>query len=757
MEYLIRFRWALFLLLIFLSIGGLKYIKKALIPNNELSIWFVENDPTLKAYQDFSAQYGNDRLIMLLVHNSAGIFEQETIEQINKFTQQVVTVDGIKKTSSLTNSKDLFRIRINDTIRIKYVSPFSNVNLSDSKTLNSIRDQILSSSIFRGHLISEDGNSSIILIQLEAFEEIDAKRGIIIDEIESLARELFHSDEIYMGGLDVFTNELNKLSKHDFKLFMGITYLLISLLIFFSFNRWIYVLLSIGTMIISVMLTLSIYGIAGKQLNLFSLVIPSLIVILGLIHILHIINEFEFTRQKCKNPMSNKDVITQSLKKVFRPCLFTSLTTIIGFLSLLSSSTAVLKEFGLFAAVGILIVFICSFIFSAVILPYASISNSHSKIGLKISNLLVRISVDIQQSANKYWAAIVILCAISVFGISRIKADMFVMEYFPKSNKVIRDHHYITKHWGNYIPIDYLIKTNDGYSFKNSPMLKILNEFQKEVSAIPEINSAMSIINLIDKASTVILKKEIENLLTSPSQTHRFLNNLQHRSEIDISNFISDDYHTARITFTGPLLSVSDLEEKITQIKKIGEKHFGDKAKLSETSYPALYLKIMNYAVDSMLRSFGLAVILILITLIILLRNIQLALIAMIPNLFPIFLMLAFMGLAGINLDLTTATVASIALGIAVDDTIHILSHYQLEIKSGKYSASQAIANTHFHIGKIIVISSIVLFAGYIILLFASIKTVVYFGILTLVAISAALIGDIILLPLLLKLFKIKA
>jgi len=756
MKFLIQFRWIITIVIILLVIAGIPYLKTALIPNNELSIWFVENDPALKAYQDFNARYGNDRLVMLLVHDPAGIFQHERIQQINNLTRQVVEIDGVKKVYSLTNLKDLFRIRMNDTIRIKYESPFSGVNAEDPESMNKIREQILGSTLFMGHVINKEGNSSIILIQLEAFDEIDFKRGRIIDEIEFMASESFHTDEIYMGGLDVITYGLNKLSKHDFGLFMGITYCVMFLLIFFFFRRWVYAFLALGAMMISVMLTLSIYGFAGKHLNLFSLVIPSLVVILGLVNILHIINEFEFSSRQDGQSRTREALISHSLKKVFKPCLFTTLTTMIGFLALLSSSTVVLREFGLFAALGILIAFICSFVFSALVLQYVSLSNSGNHITSWIADQLVILSKDIQLNTKKYWAGILIVCVVSIFGISKIKADMFILGYLPASNEVVRDNNYITQHWGDYFPIDFLVTTSQGYSFKNPLMLQVLNEFQKEVDSIPEINSSMSIVNLIDKASTVILNKDIEQLLTSFVQTNQFLNKLRKRPEIDISNFISDDYHTARITLTGPIISVSELEEKVDQILRISERHFGQKAKLSVTSYPALFLKIMNYAVDSMVKSLGLAIVLIFITLALLLKNIRLALIAMIPNLFPIFLMFAFMGAMGINLDLATATVASIALGVAVDDTIHILSHYQEEIKSRHCSILDAIIKTYFHIGRIVVISSIVLCVGYLVLLLASIKTVVYFGVLTFVAVSAALIGDIVLLPLLLKSSKIK-
>jgi len=753
MEFLVRFKIIFAAALLLLSIAGIPYVKKALVPNNELKIWFVEDDPTLKAYQDFCDRYGNDRLIMILVHDPEGIFQYSRIQQIKKITQQLGKVNGVSRVHSLTNMKDLFRTRINDTLRIKYESPFPDRIAEDPDTMNKIKDQVLTSSIFLDHIINKEGNSTIIIVQLDPFDEIDSRRGIVIDEIESIARDSFQTEKIHIGGLDIFTNELNKLSKHDFGVFMGFTYLIMFILIWMFFRKWAYIFLALITMVISVVLTLSIYGLTGHQLNLFSLVIPPLIVILGLINILHIINEFEFSINHNSQNINQQAILYYSLRKVFKPCFFTALTTMIGFLSLLSSSTAILREFGLFAALGILVVFSSSFVFSALVLNYVSSTSTTVNISDLIGNQLMRLSTDIQLNAKKYWLGISIIFLISLYGMSKIKADMFVMEYFPKSNEVIRDHKFITEHWGNYFPIDFLIKAKEGYSFKNTGMLKSLNEFQNEITSIPEINSSMSFINLMGKASEVILRRDFAQLLNSPTQTNQFLNSLLHRSEIDISDFMSDDYHTARIRFTGPLLSTSDLREKINQIKQIGQKHFENKADLSETSFPALYLKIMNYAIDSMIKSFGLAIVLIFVTLILLLKNIRLAFIAMIPNLFPIMLMFSFMGLTGINLDLTTATVASIAIGVAVDNTIHILSHFQHERKNSKSNFADAIIKTHYHIGRIVVISSLVICVGYLILLLASIKTVMYFGILTFVASITALLGDIVLLPLLLKVF----
>ena len=154
---------------------------------------------------------------------------------------------------------------------------------------------------------------------------------------------------------------------------------------------------------------------------------------------------------------------------------------------------------------------------------------------------------------------------------------------------------------------------------------------------------------------------------------------------------------------------------------------------------------------DSMTKSLALAIILIFVALVILLRDFKLAIMAMVSNLFPLGIMFAVMGFTGINLDLATCTVACIALGIAVDDTIHLLYHYQYYRKEN--SASFALLKSHQHVGRIIVISSIILCGGYIVLMLASVKTVIYFGFLSLVVVAGAFIGDIFLLPLLIHKF----
>jgi predicted RND superfamily exporter protein len=210
----------------------------------------------------------------------------------------------------------------------------------------------------------------------------------------------------------------------------------------------------------------------------------------------------------------------------------------------------------------------------------------------------------------------------------------------------------------------------------------------------------------------------------------------------------------ARLIFTVPVVSIREMEKSFALINEIAQKHFRDIGTMSVSGYPSLYIKVMNYAFDSMKSSLYTSFVLVLLTLVLMLKNIRIAIIALVPNVFPVILLLGFLGFSRINLDLATCTVTAIVMGIAIDDTIYFLHKYREARR--KKNTLESIRATHHSVGKVILVSSVVMIAGFGIMLFASIKTVIYFGLLSIVSVIAAFIGDLVVLPLLLKYFDTK-
>jgi hypothetical protein len=218
------------------------------------------------------------------------------------------------------------------------------------------------------------------------------------------------------------------------------------------------------------------------------------------------------------------------------------------------------------------------------------------------------------------------------------------------------------------------------------------------------------------------------------------------------SQLVSADNQTGRITLSGNMLSANELSLKMNSINRISEKTIGAFAEVKPAGYQPMYAKIVNYVTSSQISSFLLSVGFIFLLIWIYLKNFKLTVIAIIPNITPVIMMLGLMGWLHISLDTATASIASIVLGIAIDDTIHYIYHYK-KLKDSGLPAQTARLMTTAHVTPAIILTGLLLVCGYSFMLFASLKTVKFFGLLTAIAIVSGILCELILFPLLLQKF----
>ncbi len=218
------------------------------------------------------------------------------------------------------------------------------------------------------------------------------------------------------------------------------------------------------------------------------------------------------------------------------------------------------------------------------------------------------------------------------------------------------------------------------------------------------------------------------------------------------SQLVSTNNQTGRITISGNMLSANELGLKMDSIQQISNKTIGAFAEVKPAGYQPMYAKIVRYVTSSQISSFLLSVVFIFVLIWVYLKNFKLSIIAIIPNITPVVMMLGLMGWLQISLDTATASIASIVLGIAIDDTIHYMYHYK-KLKDSGIEARQARLLTTAHVTPAIILTGLLLICGYSFMLFASLKTVQLFGLLTAIAIISGVLCELILFPLLLHKF----
>jgi predicted RND superfamily exporter protein len=688
-------------------------------------------------------------MIVMVIADQRSLLNSNDLSRINEITNSLQTISGVKKVWSITNGPDFRRVKRNGTTTIKFISYFEGVDLNQHVP-EAIKNEIRSSNLVLNRLINDKENAALIAIQLDPLDEIDSRRSEIIDEIYSKSSEYLGYENVHLGGLEIANYGLNNLSKKDFTLFTALSFLLIFIIIVIFYRNIIYLLIAILATSVAIWITLSLYGLFGLGLNIFTIVIPSIIITLTTITVLHIFNEYEY--RLSKSPKGNSlDIVVRSLESISKPCFYATLTTSIGFLSLMSSSTAILKEFGLFAAVGTLLSFLCSFVFSALLLSQKNNGKGNSST-LVIGKGMVSLSKNLIKHPRHYSAAITIMIIFLIWGMFRINVDIYPMGFLPEKHKVMRDHYFIQENWGEYFQFDMVLETKGARKIHDRSIVAALQDFEKKVIDHPNVVNTFSYLHIADRFAEVLYKKELIQVLDNPFLAPRFIQSFTKIIDMDEDSqaLTNPEFTKAKVTFYGPNLGMKEFSESLIDVQKVANECFENTAELKVAGYPSLFVRAMSYAFSSLGKSLLLAIFLITGAMILLLRSLKLAFIAIIPNLFPLLTFFGFLGFAGIDLDLATATIGAIILGIAIDDTIHFLTKYHRERKSGN-SMELSIQNTHIHVGSIIAISSVVLFIGFAILMLASIKTVFNFGLLITICVVAALIGDLILLPLILK------
>jgi predicted RND superfamily exporter protein len=744
-HFLFTYRWFFVCGVITFCLSTASYVKKAIAPNNALSIWFKQNDPALVAYNQFQDDFGNDRIITIAFKEKGGILQLQVLKQLQRFSLRLSNVQGVKEVSSLLTTKDFRRVRDGADIKIKWTTYFEDgVHFGISPD---VQKELLASPMMVNRFINAKGDVAMVVLQLDSLTVVEDNMKVIMSDIEEAASPYPGKENIHIGGTDVINEGLNKLSERDFGLFTGLAFLLMFLITGIVYRNLLYLLLVLLISVSTVWISLAVHGMLGYRIHIFSIVAPPLVITLSIIGVLHIVNAFENALQQNEASRSPLLLAKEALLTVFKPALYATLTTAIGFASLLTSPTAALKEFGILSCIGVLLSFLFSFLFSSLILPMHQHSHNagkkHASYGLGV------FSRHILKHAFFYTCFCFIIVVLCMGGINQIKNDMDPIGYFPKQNSVVKDHEFLLKNWGAYFPIDMVLKLDDTVSLEDSRVTEAILNFDQEIVSNPIVKNSFAFTTIMQRHAQVAFKKPLQDLVKDPLLSYLYVHPYLQQLKKNPSGLVTPDLRNVRITFTGPLLSIRTLEKNLTLIDNAAKRHFQGLGHLTVAGYPSLYIKIMNYAFDSMRSSMYSCFLLIALAMLLMLRRIRTTLIVLVPNIFPLVFLLGFLGWSGINLDLATCTVTAIVMGIVIDDTIYFI-HYYSKLRRLGMGVAESIQQTHLAVGKVILLSSIVLVAGFSVMLLASLKTVVYFGLLAIVSVIAALLSDLVILPLLL-------
>lgn len=759
LDTFLKFRWAAFGLLVVVAGMVSPGLKTAAVPDNALTVWFLETDPKLKEYYGFQDEFGNDEVILLEIQKPDGVFKKEALEQIKAFGEGVKKIPGIDRVSSLVTLDDSFLVDGALTFERAVPNPIP----SDPAALKAIEDRLVDNRLFSGRLVSPDGKRAMVWIQMGDVSEVDVRRDAIVAQVYQLAEEMLGESAHPIGGIGVIYSGLNTQTQADAALFAPVSYLLLFAALWWVFRSMRLVLAALGVVTLSSAICLGIYGLLGNQINTVTVVLPNLIIVIGLADAVHFPAAFAHELRDGAG-RTRFEIVASSIKRVFVPCLFTTVTTMVGFMALATSPMDVIRKLGLYGALGIGVALVASVILMATVFFHMPDSMQDSKQEW-IENMLDAIRAKLVSHPGAMFALGAAVTLGSLYGASLVVSDTDSIGYLPEDSQVVKDHHALESGWGYYTPFEFVVTPADGYRANSPEVLNAIESFVSKAEELEDVRSGFSLAKIYRRMAEVLgatpemLREPMSaGLAAQLGMVLEFQRYEWDKKESEyhdniLAPFRNQEASLGRVTLIVPNLTAGGFKELYAKLEPMAKESFGEYASFKAAGYLPLYITIIEYVLESQIKSFYWAISLIFLLMLVWLRSFRLALISLIPNVFPVVVMMGAMGFLKIHLDLGTATVAAIVLGVAIDDTVHFL-HYWREAENKKLSWEDCLVHTFKRAGEPATVTTVLLMVGFPVLMLAGVKSVVYFGLLTTIAAFAALFADLVILPIALKFFR---
>jgi predicted RND superfamily exporter protein len=736
-----RRRWIVLFLLV-LSCGfATKGALKVGI-DNSLEIWFVEDDPLLQTYKEFQAEYGNDEVVVLALHSSDSLYTAENMAALNRLTLAAAGIEGIEKAESIANLQSLIR-----TPSGLGASPIYQPGPEFSA--DQLKEQVQNDPLLQGRMVSKDGQTALVLATMATNKHIDSVRDGILEAL----RESVNATglEVSTAGMGVIYAALNQAALVDSQGFILASNLLIFLLLGLVFRRVTPVLITLGVIGVATLWLMGIYGAAGKSTNMVTMVLPTLMLIIGVSDCVHFLGH----ASRPVAGLERRERVRKGLAFLFWPCFMNSLTTAAGFASLGLAPMPIVRDLGIFAAIGVLGAFVAALIGCSIGLlwqsaePRTQSTSAKKRIGLRFVETLAKWATTYPRRVLTGAAGILV---VALIGVSQINVDTYSIGFLKASHPVQQDNATIERQFGPTTPLEFLVRMDAQVNAPESaPTLRAVAHWQDAMAQHPSTGWTRSRIDLIRRMHQ--LSGQGYSL---PEKAPAFQALIQAAGKLTPANASNPEWaskNTLRVTVGIPMGSARDFDRLIRDLSALAQLPPG--STLEATGYLPLYVSQMAALVETQLSSFALAFVVIFLMLALLFKSFRLSALAIPANLIPVLIILGIMGFSGIALDVATVTISAVVLGLVVDDTTQFLYRYKAEM-SAHGDLELALNNAIKGAGKAMAATTFVLGLGFLVLTLTAIKSIAFFGLLCAIALVVALLGDLLLLPAMLMLFPPK-
>jgi len=732
---ILKYRWLIIIIVLALT-AFLGYQIKNITINSDVVSSLPDDDPDAALFKKIGSQFGGNNMGMIILE-SENLFTTSVLKHIQQITDTVRETEGIATVTSLTNIIDIkgdeFGLEIGKLIN-EYDFP------ETDEELQRIKKRVFEKDMYKGSIVSEDGTSALIIFTLTE----DAVIKEVANEVKEKIEDLDLPEDIYYGGSPMMVTDIAELISSDLIKLIPITFILIALILFISFRTVRGVVLPLLTAAIAIVWAIGLMALFGYNMSMISNNIPIILLAVGSAYTIHVLN-----RINQEQDLNRKKALIKAIVYIFIPVVLAALTTAIGFTSFIFGAyLEMIRDFGIFTALGTIFSALLALFFVPAIIASFSIYSKKAKTenNQRYSLLTKRFLEPLKHllfTHPKYilstWGILII---ISIGGIFLIERSVNIQEYFKKDNPTRIAEDILIEKFGGSKPIFVLFKGN----VQSPEVLQTMMRTEEYMKNSPDVYTTQSVADLIAEIMDVMGEgRGIPDEADKIEQLWFLLDG----NEM-MSRFVSDDLDEGIIIskFTSP--DNKSKKEFARYMKKFIEENSTEDCRIEITGMPFIDITMDRSLVNSQFGSLTIAVIFVIIIVGLILRSLMSGIYATLPIIATITLLFGFMGYTGISLNLGTVLVASVALGIGIDYSIHVISHFNHAIRNN--NLHDALESTITVSGKAIVINILSVTAGFLVLLFSEMVPLQYFGLLIAMSMIGSGMGALTLLPVILVL-----
>lgn len=759
----------------------------------------LEHDEDLKFYREISSRYGGDDFLMLaFTPKDVDLFSQKNLNFIKNISEEIAQIKGVKQVFSIANAPLLQSF--NDKDLKEVIKNIPNI-FSQDINITLAKKEILNHPFYKNNLISKDGKTAGILIYLEPdptynalIQSRDEAKNekekehfrVLIKDHQELMREFSkarldkinnivdkyskNDDFLHLGGVEMIANDMISYVKSDLIVY-GLSLIgLLFIVLWWFFGSLYWVFLALGICIISLFTSSGIFALLGFDITIVSSNYVALVLIITVSVVIHLIVHFIENLQKHPKSSVYKILLSTLLAKA-NPSFYAILTTIVGFLSFIFSDIEPIIKLGIMMSLGIALSLILAYVFFAsvmVLLPRMKTK----KLDQNSLNFL-QFCANTSLNHRKIIYFISVICVVfALFGISKIRVENSFVDYFKDSSRIKQGLLVIDKELGGTMPLDVIVK------FKNTQNSTTQDEFEKEFEDLAQDDRYFFSSDKTRIAAKVhnflVSQKFVGSVLSLQSllELGKNINNgkplddfalafLYENLETSFKNQILTPYvsikndelrFSIRVLDSDPNLRRDEFIKKLQYDLQILLQNDNVEVKIS--GIMLLYNNLLQSLFASQFDTLVFVIFVIFVLFVLIFRSFFYAFVAILANIIPLALVFGLMGWLGISLDIMSITIAAICIGIGVDDMIHYIHRLKEELKHK--NLKEAIIASHLGIGSAIYYTSFAIILGFLVMVSSNFIPTIYFGLLTVLAMSLLLFGSLFLLPSLIITFSKK-